>query len=117
METDSFSWVAGHPAQPGVRRHAVIVGVQGGGRTDSGDGDLNEDDLAGAGVVLGQELQVGPGCLVAAAEPVSAEAVVLDLTPIAHDPVVVEGPRIARGKVQIPLFGPAVDEVEASSCL
>jgi hypothetical protein len=30
---------------------------------------------------------------------------------------VVEGPRIARGKVQIPLFGPAVDEVEASSCL
>ena len=74
---------------------------------------LTRIDFVGAGLVFGQELEVGARRLVAAAEPVGLVAVVFDLLALAHDAVVVEGPGIARGEIEIAFLGPAVDQVKA----
>jgi len=86
--------------------------LQGIGGTDIGNRNLDLNDFAGFGFVLGQETQVSSGRFPAAAESVIRVAVINNRLAVADNQGFIERPGIASGIIQVPFLGPAVDNMK-----
>ncbi len=87
--------------------------LQGIGGTDIGNRNLDLNDFAGFGFVLGQETQVCSGCFPTTAESVIRVTVINDRLAVADNQGFIERPGIPSGIVQVPFLGPAVDNMKA----